>query len=104
MTPPCLVGFVSAVETLHPDQRRPELWINEVGVSEAWRRRGVGRALMEETLRIARARGCRGAWLAVDEDNEPALGLYRAAGGAEPERQLHVDFGYDEGWESDVEG
>jgi len=95
---PRLVGFVSAVVVLHPDRARPELWINEVGVAGGRRGRGVGRTLIEETLRVARARGCRGAWVALDEDNAAALALYRSAGGAEPRSQLHIEFGY-EVWE-----
>ncbi len=92
---PRIVGFVSAVEVLHPDKARPELWINEVGVAEPFRRRGVGRALMGEVLDIGRSRHCRLAWLAVDEDNEVALAFYESAGGETPERQLHVDFDLD---------
>ena len=89
---PRIVGFVSGMEVLHPDKGSPEFWINEVGVAEPYRRRGIGRQLMDRTLEIARALGCHLAWLAVDEDNAAALGLYAAAGGAPPERQIHIDF------------
>jgi aminoglycoside 6'-N-acetyltransferase I len=37
-----VVGFVSVVDYCHPDKPR-ELWINEVGVAPAWRRRASGR-------------------------------------------------------------
>ena len=70
-----LVGFVSAVDYWHPDKPR-ELWINEVGVAPAWRRRGVGTRLMQKTLEHARALGCREAWVLTEPDNAAALALY----------------------------
>ena len=73
-------GFVSAVEVFHPD-KRPELFLNEIGVVEDARRRGVARALIEELKRLGRERGCAVMWVLTDEDNEAAMGLYRTTGG-----------------------
>ncbi len=73
-------GFVSAVEVFHPD-KRPELFLNEIGVVEDARRRGVARALIEELKRVGRERGCVAMWVLTDEDNEAAMGLYRTTGG-----------------------
>ena len=44
------------------------------------RRSGLGRALVEAALESARERGCVRIELDVDEDNAPALALYRACG------------------------
>src|SRR5690606_37753560 len=68
------VGMATGTILLHPD-KLPCLFVNEVGVREGWRRRGVGRALCERLMASARARGCEGAWLGTEPDNTAALGL-----------------------------
>lgn len=73
-------GFASAVEVFHPD-KSPELFLNEIGVKEWARRRGVGRALIEELKRIGRARGCSEIWVLTDEGNPAAMKLYGSTGG-----------------------
>ena len=70
-----LIGFVSAVDYIHPDKPK-ELWINEVGVGEAWRRRGVATALMKAMLDHGRAIGCDQAWVLTEPDNAAANALY----------------------------
>jgi aminoglycoside 6'-N-acetyltransferase I len=75
-----IVGFVSALDYWHPDKPR-ELWINEVGVTSAWRRRGVGTRLLQKMLEHARALGCREAWVLTEHDNAAALALYSKVGG-----------------------
>jgi ribosomal protein S18 acetylase RimI-like enzyme len=72
-------GFVSAVEIFHPD-KRSELFLNEIGVVGAARRRGMARALIDELLRVGRERGCASVWVLTDEGNEAAMGLYRSTG------------------------
>jgi ribosomal protein S18 acetylase RimI-like enzyme len=73
-------GFASAVEIFHPD-KRAELFLNEIGVTQEARRHGVARALIEELQQIGRELGCQSMWVLTDEDNEPAMGLYRSTGG-----------------------
>ena len=75
-----LVGFVSAVHYLHPD-KPPELFVNEVGVRETHRRRGLARRMLAVLLEHGRALGCVGAWVLSDGENEAAHRLYAAAGG-----------------------
>ena len=72
-----VVGFVSAVDYLHPDKPR-ELWINEVGVSEAWQRQGIARALMQLMFKHGKAIGCAEAWVLTEPDNAPANALYQS--------------------------
>ncbi|MFJ3585158.1 GNAT family N-acetyltransferase [Streptomyces sp. NPDC090127] len=72
-------GFVSGIEMLHPD-KGVELCLYELSVDEAYRRRGVGRALTEALVAEARARGCYDVWVGVETDNEAALRTYRSAG------------------------
>ncbi len=70
-----VVGMLSAVEYLHPD-KAPQMWINEVGVTPAHRRRGIGRKLVESLLELAKARGCTVAWLGTEPDNIAAQRCY----------------------------
>jgi len=78
-----VVGFVSAVIYVHPDQLAPELWINEIGVAPTHHRHGIGKALMQAILEDARKSGCSEAWILTDRGNLPAMALYRSAGGEE---------------------
>ncbi|MEU6090420.1 GNAT family N-acetyltransferase [Streptomyces sp. NPDC047085] len=74
------VGFVSGVETVHPD-KGTEMFLYELGVGEPYRRRGIGRALVLRLAGLARERGCYGMWVGVDTGNDVALAAYRSAGG-----------------------
>jgi ribosomal protein S18 acetylase RimI-like enzyme len=74
------VGFVSGVETVHPD-KGAEMFLYELAVAEPFRRRGTGRALIGELAALARERGCYGMWVGVDTGNDVALATYRSAGG-----------------------
>ncbi|AOR34194.1 GNAT family N-acetyltransferase [Streptomyces fodineus] len=74
------VGFVSGVETVHPD-KGTEMFLYELAVDEPYRRRGIGRALVERLAALARERDCHGMWVGVDAGNDVALAAYRSAGG-----------------------
>jgi ribosomal protein S18 acetylase RimI-like enzyme len=86
------VGFVSGVETTHPD-KGTEMFLYELAVAPDERRRGVARALLDELATIARSRSCYGMWVLTDADNTAALAAYRSAGAtAESE---HVMLSWD---------
>jgi tRNA (guanine37-N1)-methyltransferase len=85
------VAFALALEINSVDHARPDLFIDEVGVTEAMRRRGIGRALLREVLAIAATRGCREAWVLAEPENAAALGLYRSlAPNEDAENRLFV--------------
>lgn len=75
------IGFVSGVEMIHPD-KGVEMFLYELAVDEAFRRRGTGRALVATLAALARELGCYDMWVAVDTDNAPAHATYRSAGAA----------------------
>jgi GNAT superfamily N-acetyltransferase len=77
------VGFVSGVETTHPD-KGTEMFLYELAVDEPHRGHGIGTALVNALDRLARTRGCYGMWVLTDFDNLAAVATYRAAGGLEP--------------------
>jgi aminoglycoside 3-N-acetyltransferase I len=73
------VGFVSGVETTHPD-KGTEMFLYELSVAEDARRRGIGAALVRALAELARERGCYGMWVGIDTGNAAALATYRRAG------------------------
>ncbi len=73
------VGFVTGVETTHPD-KGTEMFVYELAVAPDERRRGVATALLGELRAIARAHHCYGMWVLTDADNTAALAAYRSAG------------------------
>jgi mycothiol synthase len=55
-------------------------WIHVIGVRAAFRRRGIGRALLLHAIAELRARGAGRVGLGVDGDNDAAIRLYESAG------------------------
>jgi ribosomal protein S18 acetylase RimI-like enzyme len=80
-----VVGFASGLHYLHPDKPRPELWVNEVGVADTHRGRGIGSGVLRCLLDHGRALGCGEAWVLTERSNEAAIRLYASVGGREPE-------------------
>jgi ribosomal protein S18 acetylase RimI-like enzyme len=72
-------GFISGVELTHPD-KGTEMFLYELGVDEAFRRRGIGRQLTEALASLAQERGCYDMWVGTEPDNVAALATYRSAG------------------------
>ncbi|MGD8377816.1 MAG: ribosomal protein S18-alanine N-acetyltransferase [Acidobacteriota bacterium] len=57
-----------------------QMLVNNVAIAPAFRRRGLGRALMEHLIRTAREADCLAALLEVRPTNRPALAMYRRLG------------------------
>lgn len=84
-------GFVTAIELLHPDKKRPEMFIYELGVDERFRRRGAATALLARLKDLCVERGCREMFVLTDDENEAALRTYRKAGaGREPDSVMFL--------------
>jgi ribosomal protein S18 acetylase RimI-like enzyme len=86
------VGFVSGVEMTHPD-KGTEMFLYELGVSEPFRRRRIGTALVMSLRQLAIDRGCYGMWVLTDIDNVAALATYDRARATE--RSSHVMVSWD---------
>jgi aminoglycoside 6'-N-acetyltransferase I len=79
-----VVGQCAAVVHRHPD-KVAELYVDEVGVAPAFRRRGIARRLLDAMFDVGRSLGCSEAWVGTEPDNRPARRLYESRGGrAEP--------------------
>jgi [ribosomal protein S18]-alanine N-acetyltransferase len=75
------VGMLLAheLDRRHGDDRK--MFLYEIDVREDRRRRGIGRALMDELARLCRERGYANAWVLTDEQNPAAMSFYAACGG-----------------------
>lgn len=72
-----LVGYGRLTRGRHAAAR---LGVVALTVLEAYRRKGVGEALLRALLQAAAAAGMREVWLSVRPDNTPALRLYDKLG------------------------
>ncbi len=87
-----VIGMATGVIMLHPD-KRPVLFVNEVSVHDDYLRRGIGRRLVTRLMDLAREKGVTTFWLATEDDNVAARGLYRALGGRETGNIVVYDWG-----------
>lgn len=73
-------GYALAVRVPKADERLGFLFVDELYVLPAFRRRGVGQALLGEIQALARKLGLAGVRLLVRPRNRPARRLYRRMG------------------------
>ena len=74
------VGFVLFFHNYSTFLGRPGLYIEDLFVDEAHRRRGFGRALLLYVAQLANERRCGRLEWAVLDWNEPAINFYRKLG------------------------
>lgn len=72
-----VVGQCAAVIHRHPD-KVSELYVDEVGVSPAFRRQGIARKMLDAMFAIGREQGCEEAWVGTEPDNLAARALYES--------------------------
>lgn len=87
------VGALAGYVLPKYEQARSELYIYDLAVIPAWRRRGVATALIEETRGIAREVGAWTIFVQADTipEDEPARALYRKLA-SEEITALHFDI------------
>jgi len=75
-----IVGQVRGMVQYQPDCL-PQLYLDNLGVSAAWQRQGIGRALVQRLMEWGQhnhdAEGC---WLGAEPDNQTAKAFYLALG------------------------
>ena len=75
-----LIGYALYFHNFSSWRGRRGLFLEDLFVVPEWRRRGLGRALFAELMRIARERGCsRMEWIVLDW-NAPAIRFYESLG------------------------
>lgn len=77
-------GFVSGIEVAHPDKPL-EMLLYELGVDQAFRRRGIATALIGALADLAREQGCAAMWVPIDGGDAIAEATYRKAGASPAE-------------------
>lgn len=71
-----VIGMAFGTMLLHPD-KHPTFFINEIGVHENMRNRGIGTELTKMLMRTVREKGYQGIWLATETDNVETRALYQ---------------------------
>jgi GNAT superfamily N-acetyltransferase len=89
------IGLVLAHHLPRRHDPPAKLLVYEVDVAEGRRRQGVGKALLAELAEIARELGIPEGWVLTDDWNEPAMALYRSAGGRDPHKETMWRFDYE---------
>lgn len=92
-----VVGGIAAYELPKFEQARSEIYIYDLAVLEAHRRKGIATALIEELRTIAAARGAYVIFVQADtgEEDAAAIALYTRLG--QREDVLHFDIAVKEG-------
>ena len=84
-----VVGMASGFVYGHPDKPL-QMFINEVGVSEDYRRKGIGRQLVQALLNEAKSRGCTDAWLGTELMNESGNACFSSVPNVEPAEAFYL--------------
>lgn len=75
-----VVGYALWFTTFSTFLGRPGIWLEDLYVRPAQRHRGIGRALLQAVVDVARARGCgRVEWSVLDW-NARAIAIYETFG------------------------
>jgi aminoglycoside 3-N-acetyltransferase I len=85
-----VVGGLAAYVLPKFEQARSEIYIYDLAVDAAWRRRGVATALIARLQDLARARGAYVIYVQADQGDDAAIALYSKLGVRED--VLHFDI------------
>lgn len=85
-----IVGALAAYVLVKFERERSEIYIYDLAVDEAHRRKGIGEALVNETRRIAHDVGAWVVYVQADHVDPPAIALYTKLGARE--EVLHFDM------------
>lgn len=75
-----IIGAMTAYELRKYEQERGEVYIHDLAVDAACRRRGVAIALIEALKPLAAARGASVIFVQADDVDPPAIALYTRLG------------------------
>jgi len=85
-----VVGGLAAYELQKFERDRREIYIYDLAVAEAHRRKGVATGLIAELTRIAAKRDAYVIYVQADKGDAPAIALYQGLGSREDVH--HFDF------------
>jgi aminoglycoside 3-N-acetyltransferase I len=78
-----VIGGLAAYELRKFERDRREIYIYDLAVAKAHRRKGVATGLIGELKRIARERGAYVIFVQADPGDGPAIALYEGIGSRE---------------------
>jgi len=87
---PQVVGGLAGYVLPKFEQARSELYIYDLAVAEAHRRRGVATAMIRRLQKLATTRGIHVIFVQADHGDDPAIALYTQLGVRE--EVLHFDI------------
>jgi ribosomal protein S18 acetylase RimI-like enzyme len=89
-----LVGYVMCQKTVKSPLEMPYVWsfVTDLFVEPAFRRRGIGKELLQACLGYLKSTGCKHVRLVVWYMNEAAIRLYRELGFREHMEVLQTDL------------
>ncbi len=85
-----VVGGLIAYVLEKYEQERSEIYIYDLAVDEAFRRRGIARALIERLQSMAKDYGAWAIFVQADKVDTPAVRLYESMGVSE--EPIHFDI------------
>ncbi|MGH6695968.1 AAC(3)-I family aminoglycoside N-acetyltransferase [Sphingopyxis sp.] len=85
-----IVGGLTAYELPKLEQARSEIYLYDLAVDEAHRRRGIAIALIAELQHIATTTGAWAVFVQADYGDDPAVALYTKLGARED--VMHFDL------------
>jgi aminoglycoside 3-N-acetyltransferase I len=88
-----VVGGLIAYELEKLEQARSEIYIYDLAVAEAHRRRGVATGLIRALGKIAKARGAWVMFVQADRTDPPAIRLYESLGTREDVHHFDIPVG-----------
>lgn len=85
-------GFLTAHRLQRFDKRRAEILLYEIGVDENFRKRGIGKALIEKVKEWGKEVGADEVWVLTNKSNLAANALYQSSGGVteNPDELMYV--------------
>ena len=86
-----VVGGLAAYELRKFEQERSEIYIYDLAVAAAHRRRGIATALIRGLQPIAKARGAHVIFVQADRGDGPAIALYESLGKREDVLNFDID-------------
>lgn len=92
MTAGTVVGGLAAYVLQKFEQQRREIYIYDLAVSQAHRRRGVATGTINELRRIAASEGAYVIFVQADSGDDPAIALYRSLGAMKTAYQFDIDI------------
>src|SRR5687768_15625259 len=85
-----VVGGIAAYELKKFEQERSEIYIYDLAVAAAHRRKGIATALTDDLRKLAATRGAYVIFVQADQGDEAAIALYSKLGVRED--VLHFDI------------